>query len=81
MIIIIQRFNIQLQVELHKLGIYATGTVRPNRLSSLMMKKDKDLFREGRRAMDYRVTKVGDVQICVKIIIENIEWPLKAKRE
>jgi hypothetical protein len=31
--------------------------------------------------MDYRVTKVGDVQICVKIIIENIEWPLKAKRE
>jgi hypothetical protein len=60
-------------VELHKLGIYATGTVRPNRLSSLMMKKDKDLFREGRRAMDYRVTKVGDVQICVKIIIENIE--------
>ncbi|CAF1588696.1 unnamed protein product [Didymodactylos carnosus] len=56
--------TIQLQVELHKLGIYAVGTVRANRLPGLVMKNDNDLSSEGRGAMDHRVTEVDGVQIC-----------------
>ncbi|CAF3853099.1 unnamed protein product [Rotaria sp. Silwood1] len=56
--------TIRLQVELHKLGIYAVGTVRPNRLPGLIMKNEKDLSLEGRGAMDHRVAEVDGVQIC-----------------
>ncbi|CAF1258417.1 unnamed protein product [Rotaria sordida] len=65
--------TIRLQVELHKLDIYAVGTVRPNRLPGLIMKNEKDLSREGRGAMDHRVAEVDGVQICaVKLYDNNI---------
>lgn len=56
--------TIQLQVELHKLGIYAVGTVRENRLPGLVMKSKDDLTKEGRGAMDHRVAEIDGVHVC-----------------
>ena len=63
--------TIKLQVELYKLGIYAVGTVRSNRLPGLVMKSEKDLSREGRGAMDHRITEVDGVQICAVKWFDN----------
>ena len=57
--------TIRLQVELMKLGIFAVGTVRRNRLPDLAMKDDKCLSKEGRGSMDHRVADVDGVELCV----------------
>ncbi|CAF3057105.1 unnamed protein product [Rotaria sp. Silwood2] len=63
--------TIRLQVELKKLGIFAIGTIRPNRLIDLNIKNAKDLSREGRGAMDHRVTEVEGVELCVTRWYDN----------
>ncbi|CAF1505066.1 unnamed protein product [Rotaria sordida] len=63
--------TIHLQVELRKLGIFAVGTVRPNRLIDLNIKSEKDLSKEGRGTMDHRVTDVEGVQLCVTRWYDN----------
>ena len=63
--------TIRLQVELYKLGIYAVGTIRQNRLSGLVMKNEKELSQEGRGAMDHRVTDVDGVQLCITRWLDN----------
>ena len=63
--------TIKLQVELYKLGIYAVGTVQPNRLPGLVMKNEKDLSREWRGAMYHRITEVDGFQICAVKWFDN----------
>ena len=63
--------TIRLQVELMKLGIFAVGTVRRNRLPDLAMKDDKCLSKEGRGSMDHRVADVDGVELCVTRWYDN----------
>jgi hypothetical protein len=63
--------TIQLHVELYKLGIRAVGTIRSNRLRGVIMKDEKEVSNEGRGAMDYRVTEVDEVELCVTRWCDN----------
>lgn len=47
--------------ELRMVGIQATGTIRANRLMGCNLKSEKELRKEGRGAMDTKVTEEGDV--------------------
>ncbi|CAM4813148.1 unnamed protein product [Rotaria magnacalcarata] len=63
--------TIRLQVELKRLGIYAGGTVRFNRLPDLVMKTKQESTREGRGAMDYRIAEVDGVELCATRWYDN----------
>jgi hypothetical protein len=58
-------------VELKKLGIFATGIVRANRLSGIVMKNANTLEKEGRGAMDYRISEVDGVELCCTRWFDN----------
>lgn len=63
--------TIRLQVELNKLGIFATGTVRANLLPDMVMKDAKILQKEERGSMDYRIAQVGGVELCATRWYDN----------
>ncbi|CAF3396410.1 unnamed protein product [Rotaria sp. Silwood2] len=63
--------TIRLHVELKKVGTYVVGTVRPNRLTDLIMKNGKELSSKGRGAMDHRVAEVDGVALCVPRWYDN----------
>ncbi|CAF4509013.1 unnamed protein product, partial [Didymodactylos carnosus] len=63
--------TIQLQVELYKLGIHAVGTIRSNRFVGLVMKNENELSKEGRGAMDHRVTEVDGVRLYITRWYDN----------
>lgn len=63
--------TIRLQVELKKMGIFATGTVKSNRLTDLSVKQLNDLSKEGRGAVDHRVAEVDGIQVCVTRWFDN----------
>ena len=55
--------GIPLLLELKKRGKCALGVVKSNRMSGTILKSKKDLKKEGRGAMDSRVSKSGKVAI------------------
>lgn len=55
--------SIGLLRELKALGIWATGTIRANRLQGCPLKTDKQLKQEGRGSFDAKVTEEGDVTV------------------
>lgn len=63
--------TIPLLVELKKVGIFATGTVRSNRLRDVVMKDQKALEKEGRGAVDYRVSQVDGINLCTVRWLDN----------
>ena len=63
--------TIRLLVELKKIGLLSTGTVRPNRLHDVTMKESKQLSVEGRGSIDHRATNVDDVWLCATRWFDN----------
>ena len=45
--------------------------IRSNRLSGLITKNEKELLKEGRGAMDHRVTEADGVQLCITRWYDN----------
>lgn len=63
--------TIKLLVELYKLGIFATGTIRSNRLSDAVLKNEKELSKDGRGSMDHRVAEIEGVELCITRWYDN----------
>ncbi|KAL3190842.1 hypothetical protein MRX96_019099 [Rhipicephalus microplus] len=55
--------SVKLLLELKKIGILASGTIRGNRLAVCVLKTDKELKKEGRGSYDERVSVKGDVAL------------------
>ncbi|KAM7291292.1 piggyBac transposable element-derived protein 3 [Ixodes scapularis] len=55
--------SVPLLRELKEVGIWAVGTIRANRLQGCVLKPEKELRREGRGSLDYKVTREGDVTL------------------
>lgn len=63
--------TIRLLVELKKIGLFSTGTVRSNRLHDVTMIEPKQLSIEGRGSIDHRTTTVDDVSLCATRWFDN----------
>ena len=55
--------SIPLLLELKQKGLYSLGVMKANRMAGAMMKSKQTMTKEGRGAMDSRVTKSGDVTV------------------
>ncbi|KAH8019540.1 hypothetical protein HPB51_019967 [Rhipicephalus microplus] len=53
--------SVKLFLELKKIGILASGTIRGNRLAGCVMKTDKEMKKEGRGSYDERVSQNDEV--------------------
>ena len=54
----------ELLVHLGKRQVYATATLRANRIRNCPLASDKELKKKGRGSFDFRTDKDGGVMIC-----------------
>lgn len=55
--------GLDLLIKLKDLGIWATGTIRANRMGKVVLKSEKDLRKVGPGSLDYRIEKGNNIFI------------------